>query len=96
LGVFGTLGVLGLFGVLVWSVLRLAREAPDRFTRLLAAGVGTWIMIQVITNVGAALKMLPITGVTLPMVSYGGSSLVPLLVALGFLLRSARRLPAKS
>jgi cell division protein FtsW len=96
LGVFGTLGVLGLFAVLVWSVMRLAREAPDRFTRLLAAGVGTWIMIQVITNVGAALKMLPITGVTLPMVSYGGSSLVPLLVALGFLLRSARRLPAQT
>lgn len=96
LGVFGTLGVLGLFAVLIWSVMRLAREAPDRFTRLLAAGVGVWLMIQVITNVGAALKMLPITGVTLPMVSYGGSSLVPLLVALGFLLRSARKLPAKT
>ena len=94
LGLLGTLGVLALFGVLIWSVIRLAREAPDRFTRLLAAGVATWVVIQVITNVGAALKMLPITGVTLPMVSYGGSSLIPLLVALGFLLRAAKRLPA--
>jgi cell division protein FtsW len=92
----GTLGVLGLFGVFIRSVVRLARESSDRFTPLLAAGVATWLMIQVITNVGAALKMLPITGVTLPMVSYGGSSLVPLLVALGFLLRAARRLPANS
>ncbi|MCH9817222.1 MAG: putative lipid II flippase FtsW [Actinomycetia bacterium] len=92
LGLLGTLGVLTLFAILVGSVLRLGQKAPDRFTRLLAAGVGTWLIIQVITNVGAALKMLPITGVTLPMVSYGGSSLLPLLVALGLLLGAARRL----
>jgi cell division protein FtsW len=91
LGLIGTLTVLGLFCVLIFSVLRLARETPDLFVRLLAAGVGTWLIIQVITNVGAALKMLPITGVVLPMVSYGGSSLVPLLAALGLLLGAARR-----
>ncbi len=91
LGLIGTLTVLVLFTVLIFAVLRLAKEAPDRFVRLLAAGVGTWLIIQVVTNVGAALKMLPITGVVLPMVSYGGSSLVPLLAALGLLLGAARR-----
>lgn len=91
LGLVGTLAVLVLFAVLVFSILRLAREAPDRYVRLLAAGTATWLMIQVITNVGAALKMLPITGVVLPMVSYGGSSLIPLLVTIGLLLGAAKR-----
>lgn len=91
LGLIGTLTVLFLFSVLIFAILRLAKESPDRFVRLLAAGVGTWLIIQVITNVGAALKMLPITGVVLPMVSYGGSSLVPLLVGIGLLLGAARR-----
>jgi cell division protein FtsW len=95
LGLIGTLTVLTLFAVLVYAILRLAKESPDRFTRLLAAGTGTWIIIQVITNVGAALKMLPITGVVLPMVSYGGSSLVPLLIAIGLLLGAAKRHPAR-
>lgn len=93
LGLIGTLALLALFATLVYSILRLARESPDRFTRLLAAGTGTWLIIQVVTNVGAALKMLPITGVTLPMVSYGGSSLIPLLIAIGLLLGAARRHP---
>lgn len=91
LGLVGTLAVLLLFGTLIFSVLRLAKESPDRYVRLLAAGMGTWLIIQVITNVGAALKMLPITGVTLPLVSYGGSSLLPLLVGIGLLLGAARR-----
>ena len=95
LGLVGTFTVLALFAVLVFSILRLAKESPDRFTRLLAAGTGVWLMIQVVTNVGAALKMLPITGVVLPMVSYGGSSLIPLLTAIGLLLGAARRHPAR-
>lgn len=89
LGLVGTFTVLALFAVLVFSILRLAKESPDRFTRRSAAGTATWLMIQVITNVGAALKMLPITGVVLPMVSYGGSSLIPLLLAIGLLLGAA-------
>lgn len=95
LGLVGTFTVLILFAVLVFSILRLAKESPDRFTRLLAAGTATWLIVQVITNIGAALKMLPITGVVLPMVSYGGSSLIPLLTALGLLLGAARRHPAQ-
>lgn len=95
LGLVGTFTVLLLFSVLVFSILRLAKESPDRFTRLLAAGTGAWLIVQVVTNIGAALKMLPITGVVLPMVSYGGSSLIPLLAALGLLLGAARRHPAQ-
>lgn len=93
LGLIGTVTVLALFAVLVFAILRLAKESPDRFTRLLAAATATWLIIQVITNIGAALKMLPITGVVLPMLSYGGSSLIPLLTALGLLLGAARRHP---
>jgi len=96
LGLVGTIGVLGLLLLLIWSILRLARETPDRFTQLLAAGMATWLIIQVVTNVGAALKMLPITGVTLPLVSYGGSSLIPMLVGIGLLLGRARRLVPES
>ncbi|MDP4014843.1 MAG: putative lipid II flippase FtsW [Candidatus Nanopelagicales bacterium] len=90
LGLFGTLAVLGLFAVLVYALLRLACVTSDLYVRLLGVGVGVWLMIQVITNVGAALKMLPITGVVLPLVSYGGSSLIPLLVGIGLLLGAAR------
>ncbi len=58
----------------------------DRFTQFVAAGVAMWLMVQVITNIGATLKLLPITGVTLPLVSYGGSSLIPVLMGIGVIL----------
>lgn len=86
LGLVGTLSVLLLFALLVYAALRLVQLSNDRFVQFGAAAIAGWIMIQVITNIGATLKMLPITGVTLPFVSYGGSSLVVTLMGIGVLL----------
>ena len=81
LGLVGTLAVVALFGLLVFAIFRLARTTDDAFVRLASAGVGTWILVQTVLNIGAVLGLLPITGVPLPLVSYGGSSLVPTLRA---------------
>jgi cell division protein FtsW len=93
LGLVGSLTVLGLFGLLAFAIFRLARNTDDAFVRLASAGVGSWIVIQAVINIGAVLGILPITGVPLPLVSYGGSSLVPTLVALGMLMAFARAEP---
>jgi len=90
LGLIGTLTVLALFAVVAFVAFRLVHSAQDPFVRLASAGVGTWIVFQAVVNIGAVLSLLPITGVPLPLVSYGGSSLVPLLVSLGMLMSFAR------
>ena len=94
LGLIGTVTVLVLFGVVAFVAFRLVHSAQDTFVRLASAGVGTWIVFQAIVNIGAVLSLLPITGVPLPLVSYGGSSLIPLLVAIGMLLSFARSVGA--
>jgi cell division protein FtsW len=93
LGLLGSLLVLGLFAVLAFAIFRLARTTNDLFVRLAAAGVGSWIVVQAVVNMGAVLGLLPITGVPLPLVSYGGSSLVPTLAAVGLLMACARAEP---
>ena len=90
LGLVGTLIVLLLFGVIIFAAFRISQTSTDTFVRLASAGIGTWIAVQAIVNIGAVLGLLPITGVPLPLVSYGGSSLVPLLVGIGMLLSFAR------
>jgi cell division protein FtsW len=90
LGLVGTLMVLILFGVIAFVAFRLVQTSTDTFIRLASAGIGTWIIVQAVVNIGAVLGLLPITGVSLPLVSYGGSSLVPLLVSLGMLMSFAR------
>jgi cell division protein FtsW len=89
----GSLAVLALFGLLAFAVFRLSRNTVDPFVRLASAGVGSWIVVQAVINVGGVLGLLPITGVPLPLVSYGGSSLVPTLVALGMLMAFAKAEP---
>lgn len=93
LGLIGTLAVLALFGILVFAIFRLAHNTDDQFVRLASVGVGTWITVQAVLNIGAVLGILPITGVPLPLVSYGGSSLIPTLVALGMLMAFAKQEP---
>ena len=90
LGLVGTLTVLALFAVIAFVAFRLVHSAQDPFVRLASAGVGTWVVFQAVVNIGAVLSLLPITGVPLPLVSYGGSSLLPLLVSLGMLMSFAR------
>ncbi len=88
-GLIGALVVLGLFLCLGWLGLRAARDAPDRFAALLAVGITFWIVSQAIINVGAVIDVLPVTGIPLPFVSFGGSSLVITLAAAGILVNIA-------
>lgn len=99
LGLVGELVVLLAFGLLIYAGIRIAARAPDAFGRLLAAGIVSWFGLQIVVNLGAVTGLLPITGVPLPLLSYGGSSLVVSLTAVGILVNVARapaRAPARA
>jgi cell division protein FtsW len=96
LGLVGTLCVTFLYCGLAYAGLRIARRVPDTFMRLAAAAVTTWIVVQALVNVSAVIGILPITGVPLPLVSAGLSSLLVTLVALGMLMSFAKREPGAS
>ena len=89
MGLLGTLTVLGMFAFLAYLGIRIARHAPDRFGMYIAAGVTIWISVQALVNMGAVTASLPITGVPLPLVSFGGSSLVVTLMGVGILTNIA-------
>jgi cell division protein FtsW len=93
LGLAGTLCVLGLFGGLGYAGLRIARRVTDPFMRLAATAITAWIVVQALVNIGAVIGVLPITGVPLPMVSAGVSSLLVTMTALGMLMAFAKREP---
>jgi cell division protein FtsW len=93
LGLVGTLCVSLLYGGLAYAGLRIARRAGDTFVRLAATGATAWIVVQAIVNIGAVLGLLPITGVPLPLVSSGLSSLLVTMLALGMLMSFAKREP---
>nr|WP_308250816.1 putative lipid II flippase FtsW [Nonomuraea rhizosphaerae] len=93
LGLMGTLIVVALFGLLGYAGLRVAARVKDAFVRLTAAAIVAWVVGQAVVNMGAVLGVLPITGIPLPLVSYGGSALLPTLAALGMLLSFAKREP---
>jgi cell division protein FtsW len=95
LGLVGTTLVVGLFVLLGVVGIRIALHAPDRFGLLLAVGVTAWFCIQAFVNIGAVIGILPITGVPLPFVSAGGSSLVFGMAAAGLLLSVARQATAR-
>lgn len=86
-GLLGAVALLGLFGLLIARGMRAALLAPDRFRRLLAAGLTAYLGVQALLILGGNLRLLPLTGVTLPFVSYGGSSLVTSFLAVILLLR---------
>lgn len=94
LGFFGSLMVLGLFLVLGYAGIRIATRCDDPFSRYAAGGVTTWFMVQALVNLAVVLRLLPVAGVPLPLLSYGGSSLLANLLAIGVLLGCARREPA--
>ncbi|MFZ4123172.1 MAG: putative lipid II flippase FtsW [Candidatus Planktophila sp.] len=94
LGLVGTLIILVLFSALIFSIFRIALRAKDPMSKYACAGIGTWIAFQTIMNIGCATSLIPVVGVTLPLISYGGSSLVATYLALGFVLGAARRDPA--
>ena len=93
LGLFGTIATLLLLSVLLFSIFKLALRDHDPMVRYVASGFGCWIAIQTILNIGSAISVLPVVGVTLPLVSYGGSALIATYMGIGFVLGAARRDP---
>ncbi len=90
LGLLRAMLVIAAFLFLAWRGLRIAQSAPDIFGRLVATGITTWILVQAFINIGALSGLLPLTGVPLPFVSYGGSSLIIIFVAIGVLLNISK------
>ncbi|GIP16726.1 stage V sporulation protein E [Paenibacillus montaniterrae] len=90
LGFIGGTTLILLFLIVVWRGVRTAIAAPDTFGSLMAIGITSIIGVQVLINIGVVIGMMPVTGITLPLVSYGGSSLTLLLTALGILLNISR------
>ena len=93
LGLAGTLLVVGLFLTVAFAALKVARHTANPFVRYTTFGIVVWLMGQMIINVGMVLALLPVIGIPLPLVSYGGSSLLPTLAAIGLLVGFARREP---
>ncbi|MGZ5417920.1 MAG: putative lipid II flippase FtsW [Nocardioides sp.] len=93
LGLVGTLLVLGLFLTIAYAGFRVAIRTTDPFIRYMSAGITIWLTAQMMINVGMVLALLPVIGIPLPLVSYGGSALLPTLVALGLLVSFARAEP---
>ena len=92
LGLVGSLFVVTLFVVIAATGLSVALRAPDRFGMLLAVGITSWIILQATLNIGAAVAVFPVVGITLPLLSFGGTSLVTTLAAMGVLLNVARQI----
>ena len=90
LGIIGTILVLLMFTAIAIVGLRIARGTNEAFIQIAALGIVAWIVTQALVNIGAVLGILPITGVPLPLVSYGGSSLIPTLLAMGILMAFAK------
>ena len=90
LGFIGVMVVLALFILLLWRGVQIARRAADPFGSLLAVGVLAWIGFQTLLNIGGVTRSIPLTGIPLPFLSYGGSSLVMTMLAVGLLLSVSR------
>ena len=90
LGFIGAAGLIVAFGFLIYKGLKVAQGAPDRFGFLLALGITSWLGFQIIINIGAMVALLPLTGVPLPFISYGGTALVMVLASVGILLNISK------
>ncbi|HET8959105.1 putative lipid II flippase FtsW [Nocardioides sp.] len=93
LGLVGTLLVVALFLTIAYAAVKVALATRDPFVRYMSFGIVVWLIGQMIINVGMVLALLPVIGIPLPLISYGGSALLPSLVALGLLIGFARREP---
>lgn len=91
LGLVGTLAVLVAFGLLLWRGTRAAMKAPDRFGTLLGIGLITGIIVQALFNISVVISLLPAKGIPLPFISYGGSSVLVTMAAVGMLLNISRQ-----
>ena len=91
LGLVGAAAIIATLLFIVWRLLTIADQAPDKFGKLLATGVAALVFFQVVTNVGMNLRLMPVTGLTLPFVSAGGSSLISMMFAVGLAQSVAMR-----
>jgi len=94
LGLIGTVAVIALYAALIYGIYRTALSTKNLFDRYACAGVATWILLQAVINIGSAIGVFPVVGVTLPFISYGGSSLIANFLGIGFVLNVARKDPA--
>ncbi len=85
LGFIGGAVVLALFGLLIWRILVIGWRSQDAFGLLVAGGLASMILFQVLVNVGMVVGIMPVTGIPLPFITYGGSSLITLLFGMGIL-----------
>lgn len=90
LGLIGAIVLIGLFCYFIFLGLKIALRAPDKFSKVLAVGITTWVGGQAFLNIGAMTALVPLTGIPLPFISYGGSSLISLACACGILLNISR------
>jgi rod shape determining protein RodA len=86
LGFLGGVAVLAIYAVILWRCLQAASAAKDSFGQLVATGIASMILIHVLINIGMTMSLMPVTGIPLPFLSYGGSSLMANLIAIGFVL----------
>jgi cell division protein FtsW len=89
-GFFGAIALVSLFAFFIFRCFRITRKAPDDFGRILGIGLTTWLGGQIFLNIGSMVALFPITGIPLPFISYGGSSLVTVLLACGILLNISK------
>lgn len=93
LGLLGTLTLLGLFSFLLLSIFKIALRSTTLLEKFFVSGVGIWFAVQIMVNIGSVTGLIPVIGVTLPLVSYGGSSLLATMASLGLVLGVAMRDP---
>lgn len=89
-GFVGSVLLLAIFGVLLFKIISIIERTPDMYSKLLASGIFGWLAAHVMVNVGAMLSLLPLKGITLPFISYGGSSLLFIMAIMGLLLQISR------
>ena len=85
----GTMLVVCLSAAMIWGIFRTAIKAKDPFQKFVVAGIGCWFTLQFLTNIATNVSLAPVIGVTLPFISYGGSSIIANLIAIGFVLKVA-------
>jgi cell division protein FtsW len=91
LGFIGATILILVFGLLIYRLFRIAERAPDQFGKILAVGISSTLAIQIFLNLAAMVSLVPLTGVPLPLISYGGTSLVVTLFCIGILLNISKR-----
>ena len=94
LGLFGAIAVIFIFVILIWHIMAVANNAPDLFGSLLSVGVMGHFAIQVVLNIAVVTNTIPNTGITLPFISFGGSSTLFLLAEIGLVLSVSRSIKA--